>query len=202
MISDQMLPGMSGAEFVAWCRRQPNGQTVPIIMLTAKNDPLTKQAAIDAGSDAFLGKPFDAIALRKSLADLMKSSDRGVIARPKLVIVDDEDDIAAVLVDLFQSSYDIIRVADGGSAVETIRECQPSAVLLDHMLPDKDGIDILTELKASKELRSIPVILLTANTRLLCAKTGRCVPLYLLSKLPSDLPGYCPKKLMYALAFL
>ncbi|WP_170005835.1 ATP-binding protein [Marinobacter guineae] len=165
VISDQMLPGMSGAEFVAWCRRQPNGQTVPIIMLTAKNDPLTKQAAIDAGSDAFLGKPFDAIALRKSLADLMKSSDRGVIARPKLVIVDDEDDIAAVLVDLFQSSYDIIRVADGGSAVETIRECQPSAVLLDHMLPDKDGIHILTELKASKELRSIPVILLTANTK-------------------------------------
>ena len=81
------------------------------------------------------------------------------------MFVDDREDIVAVLVDLFQSSYDIIRVADGGSAVETIRECQPSAVLLDHMLPDKDGIDILTELKASKELRSIPVILLTANTK-------------------------------------
>ena len=85
--------------------------------------------------------------------------------RPTLVIVDDERDIAAVLMDLLQSNYDIEWVSEGGTAVEVIRQRQPTAVLLDHMLPDKDGIDILIELKESKDLKSIPVILLTANTK-------------------------------------
>lgn len=165
LISDQMLPGMSGTEFVTWCRQHPHGQTVPIIMLTAKNDPSTEQAAADAGADAFLIKPFDAVELRQSLHDLMRSPIRAMSERPTLVIVDDERDIAAVLMDLLQSNYDIEWVSEGGTAVEVIRQRQPTAVLLDHMLPDKDGIDILIELKESKDLKSIPVILLTANTK-------------------------------------
>ena len=165
VISDQMLPGMSGTEFVAWCRRHPHGQNVPIVMLTAKNDPSTKQAAADAGADSFLAKPFDAVELRQSLHNLVRSTTRALSDRPTLVIVDDEKDIAAVLMDLLQSSYDIEWVSEGGTAVEVIRKLQPTAILLDHMLPDKDGIDILKELKASNDLRSIPVILLTANTK-------------------------------------
>ncbi len=56
-ILDWRLPGRSGLEVLDWARRQ--GIVVPVLMLTARDAPSDRVAALDAGADDYLVKPFD-----------------------------------------------------------------------------------------------------------------------------------------------
>jgi CheY-like chemotaxis protein len=63
IISDYMLPGVSGLEFIARVRAEPNWCKTPIIMISGHSNSLNKRAII-AGADAFLSKPFTLDQLR------------------------------------------------------------------------------------------------------------------------------------------
>jgi two-component system OmpR family response regulator len=56
IVLDLMLPGEDG---LAICRRLRRGNRIPIIMLTAKGDPLDRIIGLEMGADDYLGKPFD-----------------------------------------------------------------------------------------------------------------------------------------------
>ncbi|MBL4842143.1 MAG: response regulator [Thalassospira sp.] len=163
VVTDQMLPGMSGTEFVAWVRRQPRMNAIPVLMLTAKNDPATKAEAERAGVDDYLLKPFDAAQLTQALHQLYRSYKEQAAPKPALVLVEDERDMAHMLKKQLEPAFAITWIENGNEAVSVIQSKRPAAVLLDHMLPEKDGIEILRELKADPELRTTPIILVTAN---------------------------------------
>lgn len=61
------------------------------------------------------------------------------------------------------AGYDTKGFADGLACWEALREEKPALIVLDVMLPGMDGIDLLTKMRSSVELRAIPVILATAK---------------------------------------
>ncbi len=83
---------------------------------------------------------------------------------PLVMIVEDDKNFAGILEDYArQYNYDSVILSEGTHAVETIREQQPDAVILDINLPGKDGWQILKELKQNKETANIPVHLMSAG---------------------------------------
>lgn len=57
IVLDWMVPGLSGVEF---CRKlRSGGESLPVLMLTARDTPKDKVAGLDSGADDYLGKPFD-----------------------------------------------------------------------------------------------------------------------------------------------
>ncbi|HEY0246460.1 MAG TPA: response regulator, partial [Mucilaginibacter sp.] len=83
---------------------------------------------------------------------------------PTVVIVEDDKNFASILQDYAKEhGYKSIMVHEGTDAVEAIKEHQPDAVILDIMLPGKDGWQILKELKAIQETAHIPVHLMSAG---------------------------------------
>jgi len=58
MILDVMLPEMDGLEVLAKLRAEAPGRPLPVLMLTAKGARETQEAALSAGADAFITKPF------------------------------------------------------------------------------------------------------------------------------------------------
>lgn len=79
----------------------------------------------------------------------------------RICIVEDEPKIAAVLSDYLRAAgFDSLTIHDGAAAVAAIRDYQPDLVLLDLMLPGRDGLDICRELRQDSRL---PVIMLTAR---------------------------------------
>ena len=79
-----------------------------------------------------------------------------------VLVVEDERDIATILENfLKKQGYRTERAADGESALVLFRACHPDLVLLDVMLPKKDGIEVL---KAIRREKQTPVIMLTART--------------------------------------
>ena len=81
-----------------------------------------------------------------------------------VVIVEDDKNFASILQDYAKEhGYKSILVHEGNTAMETIKTNQPDAVILDIMLPGKDGWAILKELKADAETANIPVHLMSAG---------------------------------------
>jgi two-component system, OmpR family, response regulator BaeR len=81
--------------------------------------------------------------------------------RLRILIVEDERKIATLLRDyLQQAGYQVSLMAGGEQAVEQIREQPPDLVILDLMLPGKDGLTICREVRAFSDL---PILILTAK---------------------------------------
>jgi len=83
---------------------------------------------------------------------------------PLVVIVEDDKNFASILQDYAKDhGYKSILVHDGDQAFVTIKESLPDAVILDIMLPGKDGWEILKELKTNGDTSVIPVHLMSAG---------------------------------------
>lgn len=78
-----------------------------------------------------------------------------------ILIIEDELKLAQLLQDyLVAANFEAHQINDGGAAISAIKDKQPDLILLDIMLPNKDGIAICKELR---EFTNVPVIMLTAK---------------------------------------
>ena len=78
-----------------------------------------------------------------------------------ILIVDDEKMNLQVLVHILSGEYTIYTAKDGRSAIEKAKQYLPDLILLDIIMPEMDGYEVLTALKAAEETREIPVIFIT-----------------------------------------
>ncbi|MEJ2642023.1 MAG: response regulator [Desulfosarcinaceae bacterium] len=82
-------------------------------------------------------------------------------SQPSILVIEDERKIATLLRDyLRQAEFQVTLMASGERAVEQIREHPPDLVILDLMLPGKDGLTICREVRAFSDL---PILILTAK---------------------------------------
>ncbi len=81
-----------------------------------------------------------------------------------VVLVEDEVNIAeAIRFLLSKEGWRVQTIANGGTAVEVIRQTQPDLVVLDVMLPDRSGFEILGDLRADPDFSTLPILMLTAR---------------------------------------
>jgi two-component system phosphate regulon response regulator PhoB len=81
-----------------------------------------------------------------------------------ILVVDDERDILDLLTHVFErEGYRTLAAVDGKAALEMARLEPPSLMILDWMLPEVSGVDVLKLLRASPSTGGVPVILLTAR---------------------------------------
>ncbi len=79
----------------------------------------------------------------------------------RVLIVEDEERLAGILVDyLRQANFEVHCLNDGRGVVQWVREEQPALILLDLMLPGKDGMEICKEIRAFSD---VPIIMITAR---------------------------------------
>lgn len=82
----------------------------------------------------------------------------------KVMIVDDEPDIVDLLsLVLGSRGYDIITAYGGGECLEKLQHATPDLILLDLIMPDIDGWEVLGRIRQDERLKSIPVVILTAK---------------------------------------
>lgn len=81
----------------------------------------------------------------------------------KILIVDDDPDLVeAVSIILESKGYEVAAAYGGFEGLEKAKTENPDLIVLDIMMPDKDGYVVCKELKADPQYRSIPILLLTA----------------------------------------
>lgn len=95
---------------------------------------------------------------------LKPSPERTAQPGERILVVDDEPDIIALVAyHLARSGYRVSTAASGTEALEAARDEQPALIVLDLMLPELSGFQVLERLRADKILADIPVLMLTAR---------------------------------------
>jgi class 3 adenylate cyclase/CheY-like chemotaxis protein len=85
-------------------------------------------------------------------------------APPRILAVDDTPENLEILqVRLAANGYEVLTAADGEEGLAAARKLMPDLILLDIMMPKRDGISVVRELKADPAMQGIPVILVTAK---------------------------------------
>jgi signal transduction histidine kinase len=97
------------------------------------------------------------------LSESMRPENFGGGHLPKVLVADDEPDMLRFLKSQLEKHYEVLEAVDGNQAVEKARQYLPDMILLDMMMPEKDGIQACRELKAQVSTQAIPVVLLTAR---------------------------------------
>ena len=84
--------------------------------------------------------------------------------RPKILVVDDEQDFRDSLKAIFANEFELHFAADGVRGLEKAKEIQPDLVLLDILMPRMDGFQTCLKLRQDEATRRIPVIFLTTKS--------------------------------------
>jgi CheY-like chemotaxis protein len=80
-----------------------------------------------------------------------------------ILIVDDEFSIVETLGEILSwEGYGVATAANGQAALDQVRAVRPALVLLDYMMPVKDGLQVLRELRADPALADLTVVMMTA----------------------------------------
>jgi CheY-like chemotaxis protein len=85
--------------------------------------------------------------------------------RPVVVVVEDDEALHALVAAMLAPDVELIFESDGGAAFDRIQAIAPDLVLMDIMLPGRDGVAITEQLKSSPALAAIPVVMLTGEAR-------------------------------------
>lgn len=84
--------------------------------------------------------------------------------KQRILVVDDDKSIVKILRGyLEQAGYLVLTAYDGQSAVQTLRAERPDLLILDLMLPDRDGYDITRFIREDRYLSTMPIIMVTAR---------------------------------------
>jgi len=78
-----------------------------------------------------------------------------------LIIEDDTNLLSNYKTELELRKFNVVSVTDGGKGYSTVEKEMPDLILLDIMLPNKNGIDILEEVRNNDKFKNLPVIMLT-----------------------------------------
>lgn len=85
--------------------------------------------------------------------------------KPRLLLIEDEEDIAALIkLQAEISGYKLHVEVDGLNGYRAVEREKPDLVILDIMLPGQSGLDVCRKIKTNPELKSIPVIIISAKS--------------------------------------
>jgi DNA-binding response OmpR family regulator len=82
-----------------------------------------------------------------------------------VLVVDDQPHIVRLIqVNLEKEGFQVATAGDGVEGLQKLRELTPDLVILDVIMPRKDGFEVLREIKTDPDLAEIPVVMLTVKT--------------------------------------
>lgn len=83
--------------------------------------------------------------------------------KPRVLVADDEPDMLRFLRSQLSREYQVLEAVDGQQAIEKAAQFLPDLILLDMMMPEKDGVQACREIREHTATQSVPIILLTAR---------------------------------------
>jgi signal transduction histidine kinase/DNA-binding response OmpR family regulator len=152
---DVMMPDLDGWTVLSALKGDPKLAAIPVIMVTIVDE---QQHAFALGAAGYLMKPIK----RAQLLDLLAPWRAKTRATRALVVEDDPAQLAVIGAALAEPNWEIIEAANGRLALDRIRESPPDVVVLDLMMPEMDGFELMATLQANPDWQHIPVFVVTA----------------------------------------
>jgi adenylate cyclase len=152
---DVMMPDLDGWTVLSALKGDPELASIPVVMVTIVDE---QQHAFALGAAGYLMKPIK----REQLLGLLAPWRAKARPTRALVVEDDPYQLAFITAALAESNWEAIEAANGKLALDRIRESPPDVVVLDLMMPEMDGFELMATLQANADWQHIPVFVVTA----------------------------------------
>src|SRR5271157_688477 len=152
---DIMMPDIDGWTVLAALKGEPELADIPVVIVTIVDE---QRRGIALGAAGYLTKPID----RERLVEILsrhRSADR---PSEVLVVDDDEEQRRLVRAILGAQGWVVREAANGRLALDCLAAKLPDILLLDLMMPEMDGFEVVAALQANPAWRDIPVVVVTA----------------------------------------
>jgi signal transduction histidine kinase/DNA-binding response OmpR family regulator len=158
VVLDILLPGIDGWEVLARLKADPGTAAIPVIVVSMLDE---RGRGFALGAAEYLVKP---VGKDQLMAALYRAA--AMPERKHTVVAIDDDPLAIELVraSLEPEGWTVLGAATGQEGLALIRERQPSAVLLDLLMPGMDGFEVVEALRADPDTKTIPVVILTSKS--------------------------------------
>ena len=154
VVADVYIADEQSWNFIA--RLQERLPEVPLIVTSVHDESRT---AISKGSSVFLPKPVEREVLVGELRRLTAHT-----GTKRILLVDDNEVSRYILRDLLSQPWlDIREAANGTEALSCVSESMPDAVILDLLMPDISGFEVLRHLRTEPATQNLPVLIYTSK---------------------------------------
>jgi signal transduction histidine kinase/DNA-binding response OmpR family regulator len=157
---DIVMKPKNGWEVLVQLKRDPRTAHIPMIVVSIVDQP---SMGTLLGADDYLVKPVDKRTLLGAIARHVGTGLAVEPARPILVVEDDTPTREFIAEMLSTHSYTVATASDGAQARAQVAASLPQLVILDMMLPQVSGFELLGEWRASLRTSSLPVFVLTSK---------------------------------------
>jgi two-component system, cell cycle response regulator len=186
VLLDVMMPGMDGFEVCRRLKSEPRTQHIPVIMITALDQPSDRVRGLEAGADDFLTKPVDDLALitrvknlarLKTLTDemLMRASTEeqmgfatGAVGGAvdqlgrdgHILLVEDRDRSAERILDTLKPDHRVAWEKDAGQALLRLPDGGFDLMIVSLNLDGADGLRLCSQVRSLDRTRRLPIMVI------------------------------------------
>jgi len=171
IILDIMIPGQDGFSLCSEFKESTDFFEIPILILTSvsaeiEGEKYAEKIALHHKADDYAEKPIDPkdlLARVYALITRRKITVSEPTNKKKVLIIDcDRDFVRSVRKVLESKNYEVQVTDTAKGGIRMVKAMSPDLILIDAMLPDKDGFSVSRELKTNAGTYNIPILMLTA----------------------------------------
>jgi CheY-like chemotaxis protein len=157
---DILLPGMDGWEFLSRLKEAPGLRRIPVVIISIVAD---SNKGFALGAAAVMQKPISRQELYQALVELGLFPPSQRQTCKVLVVDDDPQAVELVAVRIQGLASTVLRAYGGREAIDVARRELPDVIVLDLMMPEVNGFDVVEALKDNPDTARIPVLVMTAK---------------------------------------
>jgi DNA-binding response OmpR family regulator len=154
---------MNGFEVLEQLKEDPTTSDIPVIIVSVVPDAETRGLAL--GAVGHIGKPFEEHQVLSQIQGVLDSlrTDKHAALNHVLVVDDDRHIVGWLKEALTKSGFVVQGAYNGHEALALAREDSPDLILLDLIMPDMDGYEVIRNLRHEDVTSNIPVIVITGT---------------------------------------
>ena len=152
---DVMMPDIDGWTVLAALRGDPALADIPVVMATIVDE---YRRGMSLGAVGYLTKPID----RNKLVDLLRQFKSPAGPTRVLIVEDDDTQRERIRLWLEPQQWLVTEAENGKAALDRLNEAVPDVIVLDLMMPEMDGFQLVAALQQHAVWRHIPVVVVTA----------------------------------------
>jgi CheY-like chemotaxis protein len=150
---DIQMPDINGFDVTTVLKNDETTKNIPILILSVIED---KGKAYKLGANDYMTKPFDNEELVSRINRLLIGTKKTI-----LIVDDDQSPVKSVKYHLEHKGYSTCIAYDGKQALEMVASHRPDLILLDIIMPNMGGYEVIKALKSNPETAGISIVLVT-----------------------------------------
>jgi signal transduction histidine kinase/CheY-like chemotaxis protein len=156
VVLDVLLPGLGGWDLLTRLKGDHATAAIPVIVVSILDE---REAGYALGAAEYLVKPVDGDELLAALARVAAPGGRSTV----VAIDDDPRQLELIDAVLTPKGWSVARADGGAEGLRLVRQLHPAVVLLDLLMGEPDGFQVVERIRADPALLDVPIVVLTAK---------------------------------------